>query len=124
MVYTDREQIGFTIGSSLGTILYAPINLSALIYGFRYLPLNTALGTIVGGTIIGELLRQRSGTITGTIDVIGEPTIEAVRDSVGESPIAVLGGGDFLVGQLLSPSLGSIIGVMSYEWVPVRVRSF
>jgi len=117
MVDTDRRTKGFNIGGTvLGTILVAPYNYSAEIYGFRYaLPNATA-------TVLVELTSQSAGTITATIDEVTlTPAQPTVRDSVAERPLAVLEAGDALLGGV-TPSTGSVMGVIVYKFVPGRLK--
>src|SRR5579875_4171847 len=77
MVDTDRLTKGFNIGTVLGTILVAPYNYSAEIYGFRYANPNPLV------TVMAELTSQSSGTITATIDeVVLTPGQPVARESL------------------------------------------
>jgi hypothetical protein len=119
MVDTDRLTKGFNIGTVLGTILVAPYNYSAEIYGFRYANPNPL------ATVMAELTSQSSGTITATIDeVVLTPGQPVVRDSLAERPLAVLQAGDALMGAVIVPTgaAGSIMGVIVYKWVPGRLK--
>jgi hypothetical protein len=93
-----KDQIGFYLRTQLGTILYVPINFTALIYGFRY------IGEIGGsvGTVVAEIDTQKSGTITGTIDVVSvQPGRFSPRDSVSGHAIARGNAGEYIVGAVL-----------------------
>jgi hypothetical protein len=115
-----KDQIGFMLGTQLGTILYVPVNFTALIYGFRY------IGEIGGnvGTVVAEIKTQDSGTITGTIDVVSvQPGGYSPRDSVSGHAIARGNAGEYIVGAVVQPTnnTGSIEGVMTYAFVPGRI---
>jgi hypothetical protein len=117
-----KDQIGFMLGTQLGTILYVPVNFTALIYGFRY------IGEIGGnvGTVVAEIKTQDSGTITGTIDVVSvQPGGYSPRDSVSGYAIARGNAGEYIVGAVVQPTsnTGSIEGVMTYAFVPGRISS-
>src|SRR5579875_3243028 len=117
MVDTDRLTKGFNIGTVLGTILVAPYNYSAEIYGFRYANPNRL------ATVMADLTRQSSGTITAPMDdVVITPGQPVVRDSLAETPFAVPQAGDALMGAVIVPTgaAGSIMGVIVYKWVPGR----
>ena len=115
---TTRDQIGFQLGTQLATILYVPVNFTALIYGFRYIANMTGAGTVVG-----ELRTQRLGTLTGTIDVISVQPGSEIRDGAHEHPIARGNAGEYIVGVVLGPSTGSIEGSMIYSYAPGRISS-
>src|SRR5579875_1817474 len=109
MVDTDRLTKGFNIGTVLGTILVAPYNYSAEIYGFRYANPNPL------ATVMAELTSQSAATIPATIDaVVLTPGQPVVRDSLAERPLAVLQAGDALMGAAKVPtgSTGTIMGVI------------
>ncbi len=117
-----KDQIGFYLGTQLGTILYVPVNFTALIYGFRY------VGEIGGnvGTIAAEIKTQKLGTITGTIDAVSlQPGVFSPRDSVSSHAIARGNAGEYIVGAVVQPTngTGSIEGVMTYAFVPGRISS-
>lgn len=118
----DRQVKGFQIGTVIGTVFYTPINMSAEIYQFRYVTEGVA-GTMVA-TMIAEMRTSRSGTLTGTVDVVqvipAEPTI---RDSPSEAAVAKVEGGQHLVGVVVFPTgaSGSIEGVVEYKYVPGRL---
>jgi hypothetical protein len=117
-----KDQIGFMLGTQLGTILYVPVNFTALIYGFRY------IGEIGGnvGTVVAEIDTQKLGTITGTIDVVSvQPGGYSPRDSVSGHAIARGNAGEYIVGAVVQPTnnSGSIEGVMIYAFVPGRISS-
>ena len=115
----DRITTGFGVGTIVGTIFTAPINYSAYIFGFKYdSPYNS--GTI--GTITVAVNTYRLGTLTGTVDTLtlvpGSPN---VRDGFGENPVARVEAGDSLTAVITAPSAaGSIIGVVSYRYIPGR----
>jgi hypothetical protein len=120
--YTDRQVQGFQLGPVIGTILYVPVNFSALIYSFRYVTGGVA-GT-VAATIVAEMRASTQGTITGTVDtVMLVPGTPMERDSLGEAPLARVEGGQNLVGVVVFPTgaAGSIEGVLEYEYVPGRL---
>ena len=118
---TDREVVGFQLGTIGGTILSAPINYSVLIYGIRY-----ALPGAEVGTITAELRAATFGTITGTIDVVtlNTPNNPSIRDSVGERPFYRLEAGQQLVGVIVSPTgaTGSLEGALTYAYIPGKVK--
>src|SRR5579875_3687870 len=96
MVDTDRLTKGFNIGTVLGTILVAPYNYSAEIYGFRYANPNPL------ATVMAELTSQSSGTMTATIDEVVHTAGESVvRHSLGERPLAVLQVGVAIMGAVI-----------------------
>ena len=116
----DRLTTGFIAGTVTGTILSAPVNYSAYIWSFRY-TYASAVGT---GTVLAEIITQRLGTLTGTIDVVTlTAAIGNVRDSVPSHPIGRVEAGDQLCSLILLPSAAaaSIMGVVSYQYVPGRL---
>lgn len=114
---TDRLTKGFQLGTAISTILSAPINYSAVIYGFRYAQPGAEIGTITA-----EVLASTAGTLTGTIDVVTleSPSNLTQRDSVGERPVARLEAGQDLVGRVTTPTTGSIEASITYAYLPGR----
>ena len=116
---TDRQEVGFQLGTIVSTILSAPINLSALIYGVRY-----AMPGGEVGTVTAELRASTQGTITGTIDVVtlNNPNNPDERDYIGERPLYKVEAGQDVVGVVVSPTgaNASIDGALTYANVPGR----
>ena len=90
--------------------------MTGLIYGFKYANPSTAAGTVVA-----QMLSQKLGTLTGTIDIVSVETGVPERDSIGERPIAVVNAGEYLVGQVITPQPGSLEGALIYAYVPGRL---
>ena len=112
---TDREQIGFVIGTITGTIITAPVNYSIIGYGFRYTD-----PAVAAGTVSGVLMNQRLGTILGTVDAFSIQPGQNIRDQMRRDPQLKLEAGQQLVG-LVTSGAGSIQGVFVYAYVPGRV---
>lgn len=119
---TDRQEIGFTLGTLTSTIIGAPVNLSLLIYGIRYANPATASGTVTAQLTAFQPFPP-PGMVVGTIDVVTlTPNLPSVRDAVGERPLYRLQAGQFLLGVITSPGTigASLQGALTFAYIPGR----
>ncbi len=103
--YDVKEQ-GFIIGTTMTTILTAPVNYYAEITDIRY---SNPTGTVVSGYLYETI----GGTIVGTIDAFVIPAGSPLIIHSGDRPVAKLNAGRSIQGAV---NTGSIIGVIVYAF--------